>query len=53
MDLNYLYHRRGKSLQMAAQARCDASRDAHLELASGYVAQIAELRRVHAEAQAA
>ena len=53
MDLNYLYHRRGKSLQMAAQASCDASRDAHLELASGYVAQIAELRRVHHEAQAA
>ena len=44
MDLNYLYHRRGKSLIMAAEARCERSRDAHLGLARGYVAKIAELR---------
>jgi hypothetical protein len=48
MDLNYLYHRRGKSLLMAAQASCEQSRDAHLDLARGYVARIAELRRAHA-----
>ena len=48
MDLNYLYLRRGKSLLMAANATCQPSRNAHLELARGYVAQIAELRRVHA-----
>jgi len=45
MDLNYLYHRRGKSLLMAAQAACEKSRAAHLELARGYVERIAELRR--------
>ena len=44
MDLNYLYHRRGKSLMMAALATCEASRTAHLTLANGYVAKIAELR---------
>ena len=46
MDLNYLYHRRGKSLMMAAQARCERSRDAHLALSLAYVARIDELRRV-------
>jgi hypothetical protein len=44
VDLNYLYHRRGKSLMMAAQAACEKSRTAHLDLARGYVARIAELR---------
>jgi hypothetical protein len=44
MDLNYLYHRRGQSLFMAARASCERSRNAHLELARGYVARIAELR---------
>ena len=44
MDLNYLYHRRGKSLLMAAQASCEAARNAHLGLARGYVARIAALR---------
>jgi hypothetical protein len=44
MDLNYLYHRRGKSLMMAALATCEASRTAHLALANGYVAKIAEMR---------
>ena len=48
MDLNYLYHRRGQSLFMAARASCDRSRDAHLGLARGYVARIAELRRERA-----
>jgi hypothetical protein len=44
MDLNYLYHRRGKSLLMAARASCERSRNAHLALARGYVARIAEAR---------
>jgi hypothetical protein len=44
MDLNYLYHRRGKSLLMAEQAACEPSRTAHLELARGYVERIAKLR---------
>ena len=52
MDLNYLYHRRGKSLLMAAQASCEKSRTAHLDLARGYVARIAEVRRANAEAAA-
>lgn len=46
MDLNYLYHRRGQSLMMAARASCELSRAAHLTLALGYVAKIAEFRRV-------
>ena len=44
MDLNYLYQRRGQTLLMAAQASCEKSRTAHLDLAAGYVARIAELR---------
>jgi hypothetical protein len=48
MDLNTLYHRRGKSLLMAAQASCEESRSAHLDLARGYFARIAELRRERA-----
>ena len=44
MDLNYLYHRRGKSLMMAANAKCERSRSAHLELAHGYVARIDQVR---------
>jgi hypothetical protein len=52
MDLNYLYHRRGKSLMMAAQARCEQARSAHLALSLGYVARIAELRRLHAKESA-
>lgn len=47
MDLNYLYHRRGKSLMMAASAACEPSRLAHLGLARGYVDRIDELRREH------
>ena len=49
MDLNYLYHRRGKSLLMAAEASCGKARDAHLALARGYVARIAEARNTHVE----
>jgi hypothetical protein len=49
MDLNYLYHRRGKSLLMAAEASCEKSRKAHLDLARGYVARIAELRSARLE----
>lgn len=52
MDLNYLYFRRGKSLLMAAQASCERSRDAHLGLARGYVARIAELRSARPEERA-
>ena len=44
MDLNYLYHRRGESLMMAALAKCEPSRAAHLALAHGYVAKIVEWR---------
>ena len=44
MDLNYLYHRRGESLMSAARATCEQSRDAHLALAHGYLAKIAEFR---------
>lgn len=46
MDLNYFYHRRGKSLMMAARAACPAARDAHLALARGYVGKIAQLRSI-------
>ena len=49
MDLNYLYHRRGKSLLMAAEAACEKSRKAHLDLARGYVARIAEARAARIE----
>ena len=49
MDLNYLYHRRGRSLLMAAEASCEKSRNAHLELARGYVARIAEARNPRVE----
>ncbi len=52
MDFNYLYHRRGKSLIMAAVARCESSRDAHLRLARGDVTKIAELRRANVAAAA-
>ena len=44
MDLNYLYHRRGQSLMMAAHAACEPSRDAHLALARGYIVRIAACR---------
>ena len=50
MDLNYLYHRRGKSLLMAARAACEQSRDAHLGLSRRYVERIAELRHAHSAA---
>ena len=53
MDLNYLYERRGRSLLMAANAACERSRAAHLELAHGYVDLIAELRRSRLVAAAA
>ena len=41
MDLNYLYHRHGVSLIMAACASCDRSRDAHRSLAAAYAKRIA------------
>jgi hypothetical protein len=45
MDLNHLYHRRGVSLLMAANAACEPSRDAHRALALGYARRIAERAR--------
>lgn len=50
MDLNYLYHRRGQSLMMAAHASCERSRAAHIALAYGYVAKITALRSVRRQA---
>jgi hypothetical protein len=52
MDLNYLYHRRGKSLLLAAQASSEQARDAHIALARGYVARITELRAARTAASA-
>ena len=52
MDLNYLYFRRGKSLLMAAQARCDRSRAVHLDLARGYRARIRAARSAAASVAA-
>jgi hypothetical protein len=52
MDLNYLYYRRGKSLLMAAQASCEKSRTAHLDLARCYVDRISEIRRSNPRATA-
>ena len=52
MDLNDLYHRRGKSLLMAPRASCERSRNPNLDLARGYVAHIAEIRRANVEAAA-
>lgn len=46
MDLNYLYHRYGISLQMSLNAACDSSRVAHRKLAEAYAAQIA-LAKLH------
>lgn len=45
MDLNYLYHRRQVSLFMAENARSDAARRVHLELAERYAGQIADTKR--------
>ena len=47
MDLNYLYHRRGQSLMMAARAAGQPARQAHLALSHGYVARIEQLRLEH------
>ena len=44
MDLNYLYHRHGTSLMMAADAACERSRDTHLALARCYMERITALR---------
>ena len=50
MDLNYLYHRHGKSLLMAEQASCTQSREAHRELAAGYAARIDAAIRANEQA---
>jgi len=52
MDLNYLYHRYGISLQMAENAGCQSSRGVHRKLAEAYAAQIAEAK-MHGSASAA
>ena len=44
MDLNYLYHREQVSLFMADNARSEAARRVHLELATRYAAQIANTK---------
>ena len=49
MDLNYLYHRHGVSLIMAARASCDRSRDAHRSLAAAYAERIAGTVRLNRE----
>ena len=48
MDLNYLYHRHGVSLLMAAKARSDAARNAHRKLAAGYADKIGTAVRANA-----
>jgi hypothetical protein len=52
MDLNYLYHRHGVSLLMAARASCDRSRDAHRSLAAAYAERIARVVRLSREVAA-
>lgn len=49
MDLNELYQRRGQSLMMALQASCETQRAGYLSESRGYVARIAELRRLQTE----
>lgn len=49
MDLNYLFHRHGVSLIMAARASCDRSRAAHLSLAAAYAERIAGAARFNLE----
>jgi hypothetical protein len=49
MDLNYLYHRHGVSLIMAAHASCESSRNAHRSLAAAYAARIAGAVRLNRE----
>jgi hypothetical protein len=44
VDLNDLYQRRGRSLMMAAQARSEAARNAHLAQSLDYVGRIEALR---------
>lgn len=44
MDLNFIYQRYGVALRMAANAACQPSRAAHLQLAKGYAAKIATAR---------
>ena len=50
MDLNYLYHRHGMSLMMAANAACENSRAAHQVLASAYASRISETLRTNRRA---
>ena len=52
MDLNYLYHRHGVSLMMAARARCADARTAHGRLAAGYADKISATIRANGAAVA-
>jgi len=45
MDLNYLYHRHGVSLIMAAHAECQNSRAVHQALAAAYASRISDTLR--------
>ena len=45
MELNYLYHRHGVSLCLAASAACERSRDAHRIMAAAYANRIANVLR--------
>ena len=45
MDLNYLYHRHGVSLIMAANAACRRSGEVHRSLAAAYASRIASTIR--------
>lgn len=52
VDLNYLYHRHGVSLLMAANASCPRSGAVHRSLAAAYAARIAVAMRVGSNADA-
>lgn len=53
MDLNYLYHRHQVSLFMAHNARSEAARRVHRELASRYAEQITDAKNPLLEIAAA
>ena len=53
MDLKHLYQRHQVSVFKADNAACEASRQAHLELARGYARRIAAARAPLAAVEAA
>lgn len=52
MDLAYLFHRRGVSVLMAANAACEPSRTAHRKFAAGYSERIERALRTNRELRA-